>query len=251
MTSVVISQPMFFPWPGFLEQMMLADVFLWLDDAQFSRGSFTNRTRIPYDGDMKWLSIPLAGRGSFQLIRDLAPAEDFRGRHVGMLKQAFAKAPFRKMALDVVDEVYAHNSICDLLIASAEVPAMRIGLAPPKRRALTSATSMAGTSWERVLEMVLHYDGDRYVTGHGASNYLNHEAFENKGVRVEYMAYSKTPWPRQGGPGSVYASVLDLIAHTGEAAASYLHPATSAWRDFLQNRESSGDALTNPNGEFA
>ena len=69
MTTVVISQPMLFPWPGFFEQMMLADIYLWLDDAQFSRGSFTNRTRIVHGGAVKWLSIPLEGKGSFQSIR--------------------------------------------------------------------------------------------------------------------------------------------------------------------------------------
>jgi hypothetical protein len=45
MTTVAISQPMYLPWPAFIEMMKLADVFLWLDDAQFSKGSFTNASR--------------------------------------------------------------------------------------------------------------------------------------------------------------------------------------------------------------
>ena len=40
MKTVVISQPMYFPWVGMLEQMRLADVFVHLDDAQFSKGGF-------------------------------------------------------------------------------------------------------------------------------------------------------------------------------------------------------------------
>lgn len=46
MARVVISQPMYFPWFGFMAQMSLADVFIWLDDAQFSKGSFTNRVQV-------------------------------------------------------------------------------------------------------------------------------------------------------------------------------------------------------------
>ena len=40
---VVISQPMYFPWVGFLSQISMASTIIWLDDVQFSKGSFTNR----------------------------------------------------------------------------------------------------------------------------------------------------------------------------------------------------------------
>ena len=46
MKTVVISQPMYFPWVGMLEQMALADVWVHLDDAQFSKGGFFNRVQI-------------------------------------------------------------------------------------------------------------------------------------------------------------------------------------------------------------
>ena len=43
---VVISQPMYFPWVGFLSQISMASTIIWLDDVQFSKGSFTNRVQI-------------------------------------------------------------------------------------------------------------------------------------------------------------------------------------------------------------
>ena len=46
MTTVVISQPMFFPWVGMFEQIALADVYVHYDDVQFSKGSFTNRVQL-------------------------------------------------------------------------------------------------------------------------------------------------------------------------------------------------------------
>ena len=232
MTAVVISQPMLFPWPGFFEQMMLADVYLWLDDAQFSKGSFTNRVQILRGGEQRWLSIPLAGKGSFQTIRELAPAEDFRAKHLAFLRQAFARAPFAADAFEIVEEVYAERTLCDLLIKSAEVPARRLGLdldAP----ASTSAMGVEGSSWHRVLDLVRAVGGTRYLTGHGAARYMDHQAFEAEGVGVEYMSYSKTAWPQRGAGFTPYVSILDLIANTGPEARTYLHPATVAWRAFV------------------
>jgi hypothetical protein len=234
MTTVVISQPMLFPWPGFFEQMALADAYFWLDDAQFSRGSFTNRTRLIHNNVVKWLSIPLAGKGAFQPIGELAPAEDFRAGHIAFLRQALAGAPYRGLAMSIVEEVYAQSRLCDLLIASAEAPAAHLGLPRPVRLARAGASKIRGAGSQRVLELVLSVNGTRYVTGHGAANYLDHAAFEAAGVAVAYMAYGKLLWPRGGAACSPFASILDLIAWTGPRARSYLRPATVDCRAFLQ-----------------
>jgi hypothetical protein len=236
MSAVVISQPMLFPWPGFFEQMALADRYLWLDDVQFSKGSFTNRIQIWHGGTTKWLTIPLMGSGTFLKILELEPRNDFRASHLAFLRQAFAGAPHARTALDIVEEAYANSSLCDVLVASAEVPARYLGL--PKRRAsLTSLLGAAGSGSMRVLELVRKVGGTRYLTGHGAAGYLDHEAFEKAGVSVEYMAYSLSEWPRCNQPSTPYLSVLDLIAHAGPMASSYLHPRTVHWQTFLKQRE--------------
>ena len=43
---LVISQPMYFPRVGMLEQIRLADHFVYYDDVQFSRGGFSNRVQL-------------------------------------------------------------------------------------------------------------------------------------------------------------------------------------------------------------
>lgn len=236
MTTVVISQPMLFPWPGFFEQLMLADVYLWLDDTQFSKGSFTNRIQIKHGPVRKWMSIPLAGKGSFQPIAALKPAEPFAARHLALLRQALRGAPHAEDAIALVEEVYAAPLICDLLIDSVEKPAAWLSLPMARRIERTSAMKLPGASSRRVLDLVLAVGGTRYVTGHGAADYLDHEAFEAEGVAVEYMAYSMTPWPQQTGEFTPYVSILDLIANTGRAAHEFLRPATISWREFLAAR---------------
>jgi len=236
MTSVVISQPMLFPWPGFFEQMSLADKYFWLDDTQFSKGSFSNRVQINGGGARKWLTIPLMGKGSFQSIHELKEASDFRSSHMSVLKQAYKDAPFARDALRIVEEVYEFSNICDLLIASAEVPARWLSLASKQRRERTSVTGVEGRSWKRVLDLVLSVDGTDYLTGHGAADYLDHEAFQMAGVQVQYMNYSKTRWPQAGDDFSPYVSILDLIAQTGPEAVNYLRPATMPWIEFIKGR---------------
>ncbi|TDU01199.1 WbqC-like protein [Azorhizobium sp. AG788] len=237
MTAVVITQPMLFPWPGFFEQLMLADAYLYLDDAQFSKGSFTNRIQVKYGDDRRWMTIPLAGKGSFQPIAELKATDgDWKSAHRALLAQSLADAPHRDDALGLLDAAYAHDDLCDLLIASIEEPARYLGIGSGRDIGRTTACKVEGTSWQRVLDLVLDQGGTRYLTGHGAARYLDHDAFEAAGVGVEYMAYSLTPWPQGKGAFTPYVSILDLIAHTGRDAITYLRPATVAWRPFLKQR---------------
>lgn len=71
MVSVVISQPMYLPWAVFLAHLSLADVVIWLDDAQFSKGSFTNRIQIQKPTGVGWLSILVVKSLGKQNIKDL------------------------------------------------------------------------------------------------------------------------------------------------------------------------------------
>jgi WbqC-like protein family len=237
MTSVVINQPMLFPWPGFFEQMMLADTYLYLDDAQFSKGSFTNRVQIKSGQAIRWLSIPLEGSGGFQRIDRLRAADrDWREEHLNLLRQAYGGSPFCRDALGLVEAAYSKDPLCDLLIASIEEIASYLGIGKCQLRKRTASLAFDGKSSERVLGLVRLSGGSRYITGHGAANYLDHGLFESQGVSVEYMSYSKTPWPQGGVPFTPFVSALDLIANTGPRAKEYLRPSTTGWRQFMEER---------------
>ena len=235
MSTVVITQPMLFPWPGFFEQLALADTYVYLDDAQFSKGSFTNRIQLLRGGERCWMTIPLAGKGSFQRIADLVAAgEAWRASHRALLRQSLIGAPYLDDALSIFDAVYSRSELLELLIASIEEPARYMGIGTGRKILRTSELGIGGTSWPRVLKLVLATDGRAYLTGHGAAGYLDHAAFEARGVSVEYMNYSRTRWPQPGGAFTPYVSVLDLIARTGPAARDHLNPATIPWREFLK-----------------
>jgi len=93
MKTVVISQPMYFPWVGMLEQMALADVFVHLDDAQFSKGGFFNRVQIKTAEGTPWLTVPLAENKLGQALNETQPAaHDWPRKHRTTLQQTYAAA---------------------------------------------------------------------------------------------------------------------------------------------------------------
>jgi hypothetical protein len=237
MTCVVISQPMFFPWVGLFEQIRLADVYVHYDDVQFSKGSFTNRVQIKTARGSKWLTLPVRIHLG-QSIREveLAAEEDWRKSHLSFLAQSFEGAPYAREALDLVERVYGRGQerLCDVVIASMEVVLEYFDLAPRTRFLRSSEMGIPGKSWERVLDVVRQVQGDRYVTGQGALDYLDHEAFERAGVAVEYLNYEKRPYPQLHGEFTPFVSILDLIANAGRDGRRVISSGTKPWRDVVR-----------------
>lgn len=239
MTRVVISQPMLFPWVGLFEQIRAADVYVHYDDVQFSKGSFTNRVQIKTARGPRWLTVPVRvslGQTIAEVRIDHGDRGDWRHRHLALLEEAFAGAPFAADALDLARGVYGRDdeSLNELAIAGMEAVLAYFELAPGLRILRSSALDVPGKSWPRVLDVVRRLGGDVYVTGHGARHYLDHEAFEAAGVRVEYLDYQKRAYPQLHGPFTPYVSVLDLIANTGRAGRHVIASGTKPWREFLR-----------------
>jgi hypothetical protein len=236
MTRVVISQPMFFPWVGLLEQIRLADVYVHYDDVQFSKGSFANRVQIKTAKGSKWLTLPVRvhlGDG----IRDVRLSEDdaWRKGHLSFLSQAFEGAPYTHDALELVAKAYARgtNLLSEVVVASMDVLLAYFEIAPP-RILKSSEMGIAGKSWQRVLDIVKSVGGDTYVTGHGAREYMDHEAFERAGVGVEYLDYEKRPYPQLYGEFTPFVSALDLVANMGRDGRTKIVSGTKPWREFLR-----------------
>jgi len=237
MKKVVISQPMFFPWVGLFEQVRQADIYVHYDDVQFSKGHFVNRVQVKTARGSRWLTVPLDGLHLGQRINEVTPADSqrWRQRHLALLTQAYRTAPFFNDMLALVEQVYALpvETLAQLSIASMDVVCRYFELAPHTQFFLSSNLGIAGSGSPRVLEIVKHFGGDVYITGHGAKNYLEHEMFEANGVRVEYIDYQKRPYPQLHGEFTPYVSALDLIANNGRAGKDAICSATVYWRDFL------------------
>jgi hypothetical protein len=236
MKTVVISQPMYFPWVGLLEQMRLADVFVHLDDAQFSKGGFFNRVQLKTAEGTPWLTVPLAETKLGQSLNETRMAEhDWRRKQLATLRQSYAAAPHVEEMLGLVESVLEieHESLAALSAASVEALAAFFEITPKEIR-WASAMGVEGTGSARVLAICEALGAERYVTGHGAREYLDHESFEAASIRVEYLDYEKREYPQLHGAFTPFVSALDLAANCGGTGREVIASGTVYWKDFAR-----------------
>ena len=236
---IVVSQSMYFPWVGLLEQIRLADVFVHYDDVQLTRG-FYNRVQIITASGTRWLTLPLRDVHRGQNIDETLVDErrDWRSLHRDILRQTYLKAPFRDDMLALVDGVFAVNSnrLPDITRASILALADYFGIGDSCSFVDSKYLDIGGKSSQRLLAIVQSLGGTEYITGHGARNYLDHALFESTGISVQYMDYRCIPYPQQGNEFTPYVSSLDLVANCGPEGARVIRSGSINWKDFTGSK---------------
>jgi len=234
--TVVVSQSMYFPWCGLLEQVRLADVFVHYDDVQYARGFFS-RVQVKTEHGIKWLSVPLRDQHRGQTIDEcrIDHSSDWRRKHRDVLRQACRKAAYAAEMLAVIDEVFAtdHDSLGALGRATIRALAAAFGLRQPEFLHAADL-GIGGSSSQRLRDITAALGGTVYLTGHGGLNYLDHSIFDAAGIEVRYMDYSVGPWPQDHGGFTPFVTALDPLASLGPTAATALHSTTLHWSDALE-----------------
>lgn len=240
---VVISQSMYFPWVGMLEQVRLGDVFVHYDDVQFTRG-FYNRVQVKSSRGPQWITVPLRDQHRGQHINQVLIDEraDWRSQHRDILRQAYLKSPFCDDMLALVDRVYEMpaTTLADVSRASLMALADYYDLVGKNNYVDSMSLGICGASSQRLLDIMLAVQGNIYITGHGARNYLDHQLFERSGIAVQYMQYRCIPYLQLHGDFTPYVTALDLVANCGQDGVRVIQSESINWKEFMKvNNEQS------------
>lgn len=244
MTKVVISQPMYFPWYGHLEQIKHCDIYIFYDDVQFSKGSFFNRIQLKSGDHQTWMTVPLVPGRLNEAINERIPheAKSWREAHIHLLTRLYKSAPFFAPACSILENVLENLPKGGNLASLSELSTIAIAKAfeiTHVRYLKSSELDIKGSSTHRVLDICSRLDASEYITGHGAKKYLDHNLFEDHGISISYIAYGEKPYPQQGGDTFIpYVSSLDCLANCGGNASDYLSGSVISWKEFLNKSHS-------------
>jgi hypothetical protein len=217
--AISIQQPNYLPWLGYFQLMRSSDVWVWLDDVQYTTNDWRNRNRIARDGRPLWLTVPVRTRGRFgQRIADaeIDYHRDWVAKHVATVRQWYADAPYAGVALELVESAIEARParLADLVVPLCEQIAARIGIRPAFVRS-SSLAGIEGTGQERVLAICRRFDCGVYLSGPRGRNYIDAAAFAREGYSVRYAVYDLPPYARGPYPFLERLSVLDALAWTG------------------------------------
>jgi len=205
--------------------MRRADVFVYYDDVQYDKHGWRNRNRVKSPKGPQWLTVPVRHHGLRQpsiIDVEIDSGAPWARKHIGTLKQFYAKAPFVRQYLPELEELLTRpwSRLVDLDIAVVALLAKWLGLSPAIYR--SSEQGIAGEQSERLLRLCEHFGATRYLSGSAARDYLDVELFARRGVDVAWQDYRHPEYPQQYGAFVPYLSAIDLLLNCGEESRTIL-----------------------------
>lgn len=222
--TLVVLQPGYLPWLGFFDQMRRSDIFVIYDDVRFDKHGWRNRNRIKSPTGPHWLTVPVivtSGQRIYEIEVD--NRQPWARKHLGTIKQFYAKAPYLKHYLPELEELLAGRrweQLVDLDIAVIELLCGWLNVEPQWLR--SSELGIMGEQSQRLLNLCLHFGARRYLSGDAAQTYLDIELFAKHGIEVEWQNYQHPVYTQQHGEFLPFLSALDLLLNCGPESASII-----------------------------
>jgi hypothetical protein len=218
---IAIMQPGYLPWLGFFELMANCDLFIFLDDVQYTKRDWRNRNRIRTNNGWQWLSVPVFNKNKReQLIKDVQinNQEHWQKQHLGALKINYNKSKFFGFIFPELEDIYAKGTdkLLDLNLALTGLLAKKLSIQTPCL--FSSEFKIKSTRTQRVLEICRLLKADELYDSMAAADFLDLALFEQENIKVKFQNYIHPVYNQVYKPFIPYMSALDLLFNYGKDA---------------------------------
>ena len=224
---VVAHQPNFLPWLGYFYKMTYADVFVILDEVQYSKGSFTNRVTIKQNDKPSWLTVPVTLPSSKVPISavEMHPSAFVR-KHLKTIEQVYGKCPHFTEVFDIIRPHYERVGTSLAAFNRGLIASVVDYLESPCRFVLQSELGIGGRNNEMLAEIVRAVGGTLYVSGRGARKYMVGEehVYLEQGLEIAYQVFKPPEYAQAGREFVSGCSIIDVLFNLGKDAREVLRP---------------------------
>ena len=188
---VAINQPNYFPWLGYFKKILEADIFILLDDAQFSKGSYTNRVRIGKSSSVRWLTLPVTYKFGQPINKVRVASVHWKQNHLDILKQTYLGSPHFDEVWNDLEEMFEGLSSHNLSVVNQYlIRRVIVCLGFQVDFRLASMFNIKEHSDDRLISLIQKVASRCvYLSGDGGKSYQSVEKFELNDITVRYLNF--------------------------------------------------------------
>ncbi|MBI5075461.1 MAG: WbqC family protein [Nitrospirae bacterium] len=224
---IAILQPGYIPWLGFFEQLSVCDIFVFLDDVQFTKNDWRNRNRIKTKEGIVWLTVPVVHKFGQKIMEvRIDSRSSWQRKHLQSFRLWYGRSRyFEEMAADV-ERIYskAWHYLVDLDLELCLLLKDRFDI---RSTVLRSSDLHVGSEDKnrRLIELCKATGCDHFYEGKSGQSYIDLELFRSHDITVEFQDYHHPYydqlWMKEQGFIS-HLSAMDLLFNHGSDSAGIL-----------------------------
>lgn len=228
-----ILQPSYLSWPGHYYWIKNCDVFILLDDVQFTRHDWRNRNYIKTPRGKQLITIPVHWYGnSYCLINQIEIANEHKwaDNQLKTLRLAYARAPYFKDYFPYLEDILLRKwkMLSQLTITTMKDMANFLNIKTPIMVSSDFNISPTNNSTEKLVKLCREVGVDTYLAGRrGYENYIDHRLFSEAGINIIVKDYISQEYPQLWGAFISHLSVVDLLFNCGLKSSEFLEDSTA------------------------
>ncbi len=244
-------QPAFLPWPGFFELVDAVDVFVVLDDFQFSRQNRGQRNRMFLSPERPgWVSVPIqhAHDLSSRFVDVKENEQDkWRKRLLASMRQTYAKAPYRDEVLEILEKWLSQNypHIAALNTRLIVDIARYLSISTPVKLSSSFSVSDQKRS-RRVLGLIEAVGAKHYYSARGSFGYMKEDGvFPVERIAVYFQNFMLRPYRQCCSKDFVpNLSIVDALFNLSPDQVRGLVRGTVRWETWEEMKAAAQDSAT-------
>lgn len=224
--TISIHQPNFIPWIGFFYKILKSDLFVILDDVQYSKNSFINRNKIKTPQGEHWLTIPVVKSGKFgQTISEciIHNKPEIFPKILRTVESNYKKTPHFNEHYESFKEIF-YNSNDRLSDLNTELIKWALKIVEVGTPLVFSSqlNGVDGISTDRLVSICKELHATEYLSGFGGVKYQEEELFNANQIKLITTKFKHPVYEQVWGNFISNMSIIDLIFNHGRFSTDIL-----------------------------
>jgi hypothetical protein len=214
---VSIHQPYYFPWLGYFEKILRADIFVILDDVQYEKNNFYNRNKINTPNGPTWITVPVEYKKEINLMDiTIDLKQKWQKKHFDSIYFNYKKAPYFKEHEEFFYTIYKEkrcDKLIDLNLYTLNYFIEALQIETPIKYA--SNLNIKSTATQRLVDITQAVDATTYLSGSSGKKYMQIELFKDKKIDIIYQDYHTPQYKQLTKHFEPNMCIIDLLLNHG------------------------------------
>ncbi|MEG1475997.1 MAG: WbqC family protein [Longicatena sp.] len=218
---VSMHQPHYFPWFGQINKIASSDVFVILDNVQFSRGGKMNRQKfLCLNHEPKYITIPYKKKGFMEIPfknLEIASPDDWQLKHANFIINNYSKYPYFDEVWSNIEFIFKkkYKTVCEVSCDSTLVILKMLGI---NTRVIFQSDIENGDNYknnEMIINIMKKLNMDIYLSGNGAKKYMDLNEYKEHDISVFYQIFKYPEYTKKIDHNITDISIMDILFNVG------------------------------------
>ena len=214
--TIAIHQPNYIPWLGYFYKIWQSDIFVFLDDVQFTNEGMQNYHYIKTPQGPFRLKIPVQHNFGDTIAKVTIRYElDWVKKHLKTIEMNYKKSAFFEEVYNDFKSVLSggHQTLSELDISLIKYFSNKLNIDTSFIN--SSELDIQTVREEKILDICNALKGTTYYSGTGAKTYQIEEDFLDRGIELKYSSFKPFGYPQLWGQFQSNVSILDYLMNCG------------------------------------